>query len=387
MARITKAAIDRLPVGGEIWEDGIFYRKGKKGGTWWITYYVGTRQKKERIGKDSKKVTKRKAQEALAARQGEVVQGRFDMAKTKRAPLFKDFAKEYLAWSKQTKKSWDSDEYRLRHHLTPFFGEHSLNEITPWIIEKYRSMRGKNNANKSTINREVALLKAVFNKAILWGKARENPVKHVKLYRENNTIIRFLSRSEARSLLDACNNLLKPIVLLALNTGMRKGEIFKLQWRDVDLKRGILKIRDSKDGTDAHISINENVKELLSELPRFDDNPHVFPGMKSAAPLNNVRHSWQTALKKAGIKNFRFHDMRHTFASWMIMEGVDLYTVKDLMRHKSIEMTMRYAHLAPEHKKAAVECLGALISGITTPLQPQIEDGGAPTETNLSVIA
>jgi len=370
MTKITKEAIEKLPVGGRLWEDGIYYQKGKRGGTWWITYYVGTRQRKERVGKDGE-VTKTDAKKALRSRMGDIVQGHFDVAKTEKQPTLREFAKDYMAWSKQNKKSWDSDEYRLRYHLLPFFGDYPLNEITPWIIEKYRSKRNQTKAKKATINREIGTLKAVFNKAILWGKTRENPVRKIKLYQENNTIVRYLTKTEASRLIASCEPFLRSIVLLALNTGMRKGEIFKLQWRDVNLKRGIITIRDGKDGRDAHIPMSENVKALFSSLPRFDDNPHVFPGMKPDAPLNNVTNSWRTARKKAGIKDFRFHDLRHTFASWLVMDGIDIYTVKDLLRHKSIEMTMRYTHLAPEHKQAAVNRLGGIIENLPRPEQDQ----------------
>ena len=386
MAKITKQAIEALPVGKELHEGGIIYRKGKTGGAWWVSYYVGTQRKRERIGKDPV-VTKKKALKALTARAGEVVQGRFDIARTEKAPLFKDFENKYVAWSKGNKKSWETDEYRLNYHLTPFFGEYSLTDITPWIVEKYRSKRAENKPAKATVNRELGILKALFNKAILWGKAKENPVRKVKFYRENNTIVRFLTENEARSLLNACNNFLKPIVLMALNTGMRQGEIFRLQWEDVDLKHGVITIRDGKDGKDAHVPINENLKAVLSELPRFDDNLHVFPGMKPGAPLNNVHHSWKTALEKAGIENFRFHDLRHTFASWLVMEGVDIYTVKDLLRHKSIEMTIRYAHLAPEHKKAAMERLGGLVEKLTDTEQTQIAETEKTSDSSLSATA
>jgi len=384
MAKITREAIKSLPIGRALWEGPIFYRKGKTGGSWGISYYAGGRQKRERIGRDGE-VNKTDALKALKARSGELVQGRFDIASTDKSPLFEDFEKNYIAWSKENKKSWDRDESMLKNHLTPFFGKSPLNLIKPGTIENYRTKRRKVKVSVATINREVALLKAIYNKAILWGKARENPVKKIKLYKENNTIVRYLTKKEAGRLIEACNDFLRPIVLLALNTGMRQGEIFKLQWKDVNLKRGIITILDGKDGKDAHLPINEDVQYLLSDFPRFVNNPHIFPGMKPGAPLNNVHHSWNTALKKAGIENFRFHDLRHTFASWLVMGGVDIYTVKDLLRHKSIEMTLRYAHLTPEHKKAALNRLGGMISNLTSANQVQIPKTQKPAKKPLYI--
>ncbi len=379
MPKITKQVIETLPVGKTLTENGIIYRKGKTGGSWWISYYVGTRRIRERVGKAGE-VSKKDAVKALKSRQGDIVRGRFDVAKTEKPVLFRDFFKDYIRFASANKKSWSHDEDRGNKHLIPVFGDLPLNEITPWKIEKYKSRRSKDGVAKATINRELALLKTVFSKAVVWGKTHDNPVKRVKLYRENNTIVRYLTKDEALRLLEACSDFLRPIVLLALNTGMRKGEVFRLQWRDVNLKRGIIKIRDSKDGKDAYIPINRTVQDLLDDLPKFDDNPHVFPGMKTGAPLRDIRESFQKALRKAEIENFRFHDLRHTFASWLVMDGVDIYTVKDLLRHKSIEMTMRYAHLAPEHRKAAVERMAHLVETATDTQQAQKEEKGKVVE-------
>jgi integrase len=375
MARITKAAINRLPIGGEIWEDGIFYRKGRKGGTWWITYYVGTRQKKERIGKDSKKVTKRKAQEALAARQGEVVQGRFDIAKTERPIPCRDFFKNYIKYAKSNKKDWRQDERRGEKHLLPEFGDLPLSDVTPWKIEKYKSRRVNEGAAKSTVNRELALLKTVFSKAVIWGKAKDNPVKRVKLYRENNRRERFLTEEEAHKIIEAAGDPVKYFIIIGLNTGMRRSEILGLRWPDISLEQKTIILKDDKGGTGRKIPINSYLVQVLKSMPKLDDT-YVFPGLKQGKHMVDIRESFRVAVEASKIKNSKNvipHTLRHTYASWLAMKGVDLFTVQYLMGHKTIAMTQRYSHLCPDHKRQATEQISAVFSNTITPLQPQKE--------------
>ncbi|MBU0881350.1 MAG: site-specific integrase [Candidatus Omnitrophica bacterium] len=201
----------------------------------------------------------------------------------------------------------------------------------------------------------------MFNKAIEWGKADENPVRKVKLFKENNKRIRYLEKEQIRPFLDACVPHLKSIVIVALHTGMRKSEIFGLKWQNIHLEREIIYILQTKSGERQQVPMSNIVQKTLISVPKHPDSAYIFCN-KDGRPYTNVRKSFDAALKKCGIIDFHFHDLRHTFASQLVMAGVDIKTVQELLRHKSIEMTMRYAHLSPDHKKKAVDILGQRIS-------------------------
>jgi integrase len=161
-------------------------------------------------------------------------------------------------------------------------------------------------------------------------------------------------------LIDSAEPHLKPILITALNTGMRKTEILTLTWDNVDLKRGSILVKITKNDEQGMIIINKTLRETLSEhtrLTRRLDVPYLFFNPVSGKRLLDVKRSFNTACRRAKIKDFRFHDMRHTFASHLVMAGVDIMTVKELLGHKSLNMTLRYAHLAPAHKVKALEML------------------------------
>jgi len=165
-------------------------------------------------------------------------------------------------------------------------------------------------------------------------------------------------RSSARN-----TDYVTPLVLVALNTGLRRGELLQLQWRDVDLSRQILTVRGegAKTGQTRHVALNSEVTAVLKgwKDPAAESNWFVFSGSITTAPLAEARKAWAGVLKRAKIVSFRFHDVRHTFASKLVMAGVHLNTVRELLGHRKISMTLRYAHLAPQHKADAVERLVA----------------------------
>jgi integrase len=138
---------------------------------------------------------------------------------------------------------------------------------------------------------------------------------------------------------------------------MRKGEILRVKWTDIDFKNNVIYLLDTKNGDKKEVLINDMVKRALIQQPKYKDGPYAFCN-RDGRPFRDIRKSFIAALKKSGIINFRFHDLRHTFASQLVMSGVDLNTVRELMGHKSIRMTLRYAHLSPAHKKRAVDVLG-----------------------------
>ena len=201
------------------------------------------------------------------------------------------------------------------------------------------------------------MLKNIFTKAVEWNKISENKIKNVKLLRTSNKRLRYLEKEEIPKLINNCAIHLKPIVILALNTGMRRGEIFGLKWQDIDYRRGIIYLLDTKNSEKREVPINETVKRAILGVRKNKHSAHVFCN-NNGKPYIDSRKAFHTALRKAEIKNFRFHDLRHTFASQLVMMGVDLNTVRELLGHKSLDMTLRYAHLSPDHKSRAVAKFG-----------------------------
>lgn len=219
-------------------------------------------------------------------------------------------------------------------------------------IEKYRKERKDSGKADATINRELQALRHLFNKAIAWRKAQHNPVSQVKLRKEENSRVRFISEEEETSLLQACGPNLRAIVVAALNTGFRRGELLSLTWTDVDFVRGLITVQAAyaKNGERRTIPINEEPRRLLSSLKTNANNADKVFLNSNGEAYRLVSTVFDEAVERAKIIDFHFHDLRHTFASRLIMTGVDLRTVQVLMGHKTIAMTLRYSHLSPDHQ-------------------------------------
>ena len=229
------------------------------------------------------------------------------------------------------------------------------------------------------MNREMSCLHHLFAKGVEWELLEQNPLKKGKslLTKENNKRLRFLSHDELQKLLAAASDHLKEIIICAVNSGMRRGEVLSLKWNQI--RNGFIYLQKTKTDESQQIPINDTLAELFGKIKKQNPNScYVFKyragdGIKEVGnlkvltfkdtPIKNVKHSFNTALKKAEIDDFRFHDLRHTFASHLLMNGASLKDVQELLGHKTIEMTMRYAHLSQEHKRNAVN----LLNSLTTP--------------------
>jgi len=330
---------------------GIF----QKGNNWYIDYYVKGRRKRKKIG-PSKKL----ALQVLKDVQIKMAKGEYlGIYEEKKIP-FNKYSEQYLAFSKANKAS---STYR-RHdqnniaHLVSFFKDRYIYEITPQMIEKYKVGRLEKVA-PATVNRELASLKHMFTKAIEWGYVKENPAKRVKLLKEPPGRLRYLRAEEVEALLRACSGHIRPIVVTALNTGMRKGELLCLRWRDIDLKNRKITVVNTKNNESRVIPINHTLHKELSSLFEKLKGEYAFSD-RNGRPFGDVKRGFSSAVKKAGIKDFRFHDLRHTFGSHLVMQGVDVRTVQQVMGHKDIKMTMRYSHLSPEYVQEAIERLDSV---------------------------
>lgn len=336
---------------------GIYIKKGN----WFIDYYANGRRRREKVG-----TSKTLAETVLKKRKVEIAEGKFLDIKREQKIKFEEFADEYLeVHCKPNNKSWYKSDYSNLKNLKKYFAGKCLHEITPKDIEQYRAERLKE-VSRSTLNRVLNCLSSLYNRAIEWGKATYNPMTKIKLFKVPNKRIRYLENEEIDKLLDNCCEHLKPIVIVALHTGMRKGEILGLKWHDIDIKRNIIHLLNTKNGEKREVPMNDVVQKTIIGVLKHPDSQYIFCN-GDGKPYRNVRKSFFTALKRAGIINFRFHDLRHTFASHLVMSGVDLNTVRELLGHKSLEMTLRYSHLSLDHKKRAVDILGKRIDTFWTP--------------------
>jgi integrase len=309
-----------------------------------------------------------------------------------KAHTFQSFLDEvYEPWAKANIRTPKNTLGRLRANF-PDLQKKKLGEINAWVVEKWRTARLKAGAKPTTVNRDLDDLRSALAKAVAWGLLGAHPLQGVKRSRaDDNVAVRFLDDDEERRLrgaLDARDERtraergranawreergyptmpdlrrvafadhLKPMVLISINTGVRRGELFSLEWRDVDLERAMLTVRgqSAKSGRTRHIPLNAEALAALQGWrgQRPEPDGLVFPG-RNGHRLDSVRKAWVGVLADAKIKGFRWHDQRHHFASRLVTAGVDLNTVRELLGHASYQMTLRYAHLAPEHKAAAV---------------------------------
>ncbi len=332
----------------------------KRDRIWYIDYYDQfNRRHREVVGPN-----KRAAEQALAKRKTEVAENKFLDKKKEEKLKFEDFAQEFIEYyCKLNKKSWERDAQSIRHLRAVFTGKY-LYAITPLEIEKYKEKR-IHLVKPATINRELSCLKTLFNKAIEWEKLELNPMKKVKLWKENNQRVRYLEKEEIKRLLENCPDYLKPIVLVALNTGMRQGEILNLEWPDIDFHQELIYINDSKSGEPRKIPMNSITLAALGQRKKGRGSSYVFSN-KEGEPFRKVYKGFKAALRRAEISNFTFHDLRHTFASHLVMNGTDLKTVQELLGHKTFKMTLRYAHLSSDHKRNAVDKLATQMENMVT---------------------
>jgi len=318
-------------------------------GSYYIDYRYQGRRIRERVGPN-----KRMAEQALAVRKSEIAQGRYQMKKRENL-RFDAFAKIYMDYAKTDKRSWGRDETSLKS-LLPFFGNQLLSGITPFLIESYKRKRA-GEVKPATVNREIGLLKHMFNMAIKWDKATSNPMRDVRLLKVENLPERILNQDEVSKLLEACTEYSLPIILTALHTAMRMGEILSLKWEQVDLRQRMITILHSKNGKVRKIPINDTLLQILTKLKYNKSTEYVFVCVRTGEPAHKFRTAWLNALRRSGIPHCRAHDLRHTAASNMVAAGIDLVTVMEILGHADLHTTQRYLHSAPESKRQAVAVL------------------------------
>lgn len=274
--------------------------------------------------------------------------------------------------------------------------ERDLRSVTAFDIERFKSKRLKAGRKPATVNRDLDRIRSVFSRALEWGFVTEHPLRAVKRAKgADNSRVRYLSKDEERRLRkaltareaqrrkqrhsgndwiakrdgqprsewpdDGFTDHLLPVVLVAMNTGLRRGELFGLAWSDVSLPSAVLTVTagNAKSRKARHVPLNGEAADVLRRWKEQSDGAGlVFPGV-SGGKLTNVNKSWAGLVADSNLADFRFHDLRHDFASKLVMAGVDLNTVRELLGHADIGMTLRYSHLSPDRLADAVAKLGA----------------------------
>lgn len=330
------------------------YEHPKGSGAWWVVYFdEHGRRHREKVG------PKALAVKVYAKRKTEIQERRFFPERLKRREaLLDDVLADYLKRVEGKLRSY-VEYVRYAAKWKAAFPGRTLRQIVPGDIERYMAQRVKEVAPAS-VNRELQFLKHVFFVAMKDGLTESNPVREVGLFKENNQRVRFLDDDEETRLRAALGNEQWPVVAVALHTGLRQGEQFGLRWEHVDFGTGILTVPRSKHGEARRVPMNDTTRDILRARPSRLKSPYVFSSSTGETPLdarNYMNRVFLPALRAAGIEGFRWHDLRHTFASRLVMAGVDLRTVQELLGHKTQAMTLRYSHLSPGHQLDAVQRL------------------------------
>jgi integrase len=328
----------------------------KRGKVWWMTFTYQGRQ----VRRSTETSDRRLAEAILAKTHVKIVEGRYFEVLEERERTFAEMMDRYMKEVSVQKvlRSNSRDQQCLKHHLLPYFGNRTLADVTPGLISGYKAKRQAEEAAPATLHKELGLIKAAFNVAIReWEWCRDNPVRRVAMPRVNNARVRYLSDEEFEPVLAHCPDWLKPIVSVARYTGLRRENIVQLRWCQVDLFRRLILLDRTKNGDRLGIPLCNRAVEVLKSLNRV----RHLSGYVFAKPDGNPFKGWTVgvafsrACRRAGVADFRFHDLRHTFASCLVQRGVDLYRVQRLLGHRDGRMTQRYAHLAPENLRSAVE--------------------------------
>ena len=332
---------------------------GEKSAKWWIDYSInGTRVRK------SISTNKKEAEKVLNKIQSKILQHQYQLPNDEKFN-FTDFSKKYLtehAIPMKAKNSVKADIFHLKH-LVEYFGDFNLDEINDYHYEQYRNFRlgqkvknGSRMTSPTTINREGALLRSILNKAVHWNYLDFNPIKKMLMFKELPKE-RILTEGEIARLVAHAEGDLKYMTLIALNTGMRRGEIFQLKTSLINLREGFLTIEavTSKTKRTRDIELNKSMMDLFAKLlPERMKQEYFFENPHTGKPYTDIKKGWATLLKKAGIENLRFHDLRHIFATYGILRGGDLISLQATLGHTQITTTKRYSKAMREGKRKLV---------------------------------
>lgn len=344
----------------------------KRGGHWHYAFSIRGVRYRRSIPEAR---TKYEAEQAEVKARGDVYAGKYGRP-TGQHDFVKFVEEVFRPWAEQNKRSWNTnDRYKLPVICEWFRGK-TFAQISPLLIEKYKKHRRElpiepkkkqresagadpKTRKPSTINRELNILSTIFSMAMRHKLVESNPVREVRKMPENNRRVRYLRDEEEPLLLSALaggREHIRPLVIVAVGTGMRRGDQFNLRWEQVDFQRDVIHVPNSKTGNDYPVPMNEEVRAIMLGLKRQSkDSDYVFLNPETGAPYKDVKKAFGTACRKAGIKNLHWHDLRHTFGTRLAEAGHSEATIAELMGHTDPKTTRRYTHGTERAKREAVE--------------------------------
>jgi integrase len=346
--------------------DGLYRRPDSA--TWWTTYKDASGKRVRR----STQTTNREEAVALRAK-WQTESYRQKHWDEQRKHTFDELMVSYLTGTSDKRRSEDTVQMHVKR-LRTFFGGVEMETLDAVAVGDYIKQRRLQGVSNTTINRELEVLSAAIRYAVTTLRwSLPNPAA-TAMMREPESRVRWLTEEEAEALLTAAEREtgraphLAPLITLALHTGMRRGEMLGLEWSRVDLKRDLIYLEGmhTKAGKRRSVALNRSAREAILTQARFravhcPAARWVFC-TKKGEPIGSVQTSFESACRRANIANFRFHDLRHTCAAWLIQAGVSITQVRDVLGHSTVAMTEKYAHLAPENARAAVAVLDGNLS-------------------------
>jgi len=341
-----------------------------------ISYKLDGKKIWEKIGWVSEGYSEKLAADIRSERVRSMRHGEELPKQKTKAPLFKDIWMKYEAWAKQNKTRAGADDVSLYNsHIKNRFSDVRMDVITSFDLERMKADLSKEGLSPATIKHCLVLIRQVYNKAMAWGLYHGgNPVRGVKMPTLQNQRTRFLSHEEASELLNRLKGMRTPdlhdMALLSLYTGMRAGEIFNLKGYDLDFQNDIIRITDPKNKMTRHAYMTGTVRDMLQGRMPGKPEQLVFPD-RNGKKIASISKVFFKIVKELGFNDgitdrrqgVTFHTLRHTFASWLALQGESIITLKDMLGHKSTAMTERYSHLVPDHKRKAAARLEENFNG------------------------
>jgi site-specific recombinase XerD len=336
-----------------------------KHGSYYAVFSISGNKKWKRIGK----VTRVEAKQILKQLEREYELDRLNLNTIRKITLYK-YSDSYLDYCKANKAfSSYKREQQIVEHIKAFLRDIPLTKIDNQMIESFKASRMNDGLKPRAVNRELAVLRFMLNKAVEWKYLKDNPYKGVRMLKPTVEPVKYLTEDQIERLLSAASIHLKPILIVLRNTGMRTHELLNLRFSDIDYSKRTVLVRSSKTNSYRIIPLNQESYQTLlwlrdnfphpnteKVLPRADhQKQYVFCNL-DGSKLQSIKNSFSKACRKAGIKASP-HLLRHSFASHLVMNGADLVSVKELLGHSQISTTMIYAHLSDKYKADTVEKL------------------------------
>ena len=336
--------------------------------------YVDKRGKQRLIRvADQRDVTLTQARQIADKYRNQIAMGQdphINKEELKAVPKLSEFIEgQYLPFVKTYKRSWKDDTGLIKNHINPNFGSMYMDEMKKQDVVTFINKQLLTHAPGS-VNRVVILLRYIYNLAIRWETAgiAKNPTAGIPLLEENNQKERYLTADEAHKLVGAlkssCNVMLQYIIPMLIMTGARKMEVQLAKWEDINWEQRIWRIPISKSGKARHVPISDAALMLLETMPRIEGCQWIFPNPKTHKPYKSFYGSWHTARKSVGLADVRIHDLRHSFASFLVNSGRSLYEVQRILGHTQISTTQRYAHLSQDSLLTAANEIGKAIPSL-----------------------